>query len=133
MTVLPEGLDPPVDESTAPWWAATRDRRLVAQHCSACGHWQHYPRPVCLRCGGPQPGFETVSGRGVVDTWTTVHRSPDGREVPYAVARVRLDEGPVLLSVLVDAAGRDDLIDAPVGVDWFPLPDGRHLPVFRLT
>lgn len=122
------------DEVTAPWWEATRRRELVLQRCDRCGHWQHYPRALCTACGGTALHFEPASGRGHVDTWTEVMRSPDpAREAPYVVARVRLAEGPVLLTNLVGAATDEDLIDCPVTVDWAPLPDGRNLPVFRPT
>jgi uncharacterized OB-fold protein len=134
---MPDALDPPVDEVSAPWWDATRSRRLVIQHCVQCGHWQHYPRTVCTSCGATDPPFCEVAGSGVVDTWTEVWRAPDvDRTVPYVVARIRLTEGPVLLTVLVAADGSSrvqDPIDLPVTVDWSPLADGRHLPVFRLV
>lgn len=124
----------PVDEVSQPWWDATRDQRLVIQRCRTCQHWQHYPRALCTRCGGIDLGFEQVSGRAVVDTYTEVMRGiQPGAPAPYVVARVRLSEGPVLLSRLLDASGMDCLIGRDVTVAWLPLPDGRHLPVFRLT
>lgn len=124
----------PVDEVSQPWWDATRDQRLVIQRCRTCQHWQHYPRALCTRCGGTDLGFEQVSGRAVVDTYTEVMRSVQpGVPAPYVVARVRLAEGPVLLSRLLDASGMDCLIGRDVMVAWLPLPDGRHLPVFRLS
>jgi uncharacterized OB-fold protein len=122
------GPVPPTDELTAGWWDATRARRLVVQHCSACGRLQHPPRPLCVGClGGATDWFE-VSGRATVDAWTTVARAPGpGFAPPYVVARVRLDEGPLLLTRLV---GADLHCGQPVSVSWSPLPDGRHLPVF---
>ena len=55
-------------------------------------------------------------------------------QAPYVLARVRLAEGPLLLTQLIEAdhdgAG---LIGRSVTVDWAPLPDGRNLPVFRLS
>lgn len=126
--------DVPVDEVSQPWWDATRDQRLVIQRCRTCQHWQHYPRALCTRCGGIDLGFEQVSGRAVVDTYTEVMRGiQPGLPAPYVVARVRLSEGPVLLSRLLDVSGMDCLIGRDVRVAWLPLPDGRHLPVFRLT
>ena len=50
-------------------------------------------------------------------------------EEPYALARVRLDEGPILLTHLEGIA--DPRCDQPVHVAWRARPDGRHLPVFR--
>ena len=122
---------PPPDEVTRPWWEATGRRELVLQTCSR-GHRQHPPRAVCTTCGDTAGlGWSTATGRGSVDACTVVHRAPaPGFEPPYLVARIRLAEGPVLLSTVVT----DDLdavaIGDPVTLDWRPLADGRALPVF---
>lgn len=139
MTAQDAGI--PVDEVTRPWWDATRERQLVIQRCCDCRGWQHYPRALCICCGGTSLCFEQASGHGVVDTWTEVRRTihPD-LPAPYLVARVRLAEGPVLLTRLVEipvpgearqAEDQASLIGQAVTVAWLPLPDGRHLPVFR--
>jgi uncharacterized protein len=132
MTSVPPEV--PVDEVSQLWWDATRDQRLVIQRCRTCRHWQHYPRALCTRCVSTDLGFEQVSGQAMVDTYTEVMRSTQpGMPTPYMVARIRLAEGPVLLSRLLDASGMDTLIGRDVTVAWLPLPDGRHLPVFRLS
>jgi uncharacterized OB-fold protein len=116
---------------TAPWWEATRDRRLLVQHCRDCGNHQHYPRPVCVACGGEDLEFVPASGAGTVYSFTVVHRAPHPAfAAPYVVALVRLAEGPVLLTRLVGAPVEALACDQPVRVGWDPLPDGRHLPVF---
>lgn len=123
---------PPPDEVTAPWWDATRERRLVVQRCSDCGHLQHYPRALCTACGKTSLKFTGVTGRARVDTFTVTYRAPrPDIEVPYVVARVRLAEGPILLSTVVGCPPESVACDLPVTVDWRPLPDGRALPVFR--
>ncbi|MEU5882495.1 OB-fold domain-containing protein [Spirillospora sp. NPDC047279] len=123
--------DVPADEVTAPWWDATRERRLTVQRCLECGHRQHYPRALCTGCGGTALDLAEVTGHGTVDAFTVVHRAPPGGPpAPYVVARVRLAEGPVLLTNLVGADPGSWCCDRPVRVDWRPLPDGRHLPVF---
>ena len=126
--------DIPADEITGPWWEATRSRRFVIQRCRACRHWQHYPRALCLRCGGTDLAFDDASGRGVLDTWTEVRRTirPE-LPAPYIVARVQLTEGPVLLTHLIGAGIANAVIGREVSIDWKPLPDGRNLPVFRLA
>lgn len=119
------------DDVTRPWWDATRQRCLVLQRCTACGAWQHYPRPLCLACGGTDLAFPPAAGTGSVWSFTVVHRAPSPDfDPPYVVALVRLTEGPVLTTALL---GDPDSwrCDEPVVVDWRPLPDGRHLPVFR--
>ncbi|WP_256839402.1 Zn-ribbon domain-containing OB-fold protein [Ornithinimicrobium faecis] len=125
---------PPADEVTAPWWEATREHRLLVQRCAACQTLQHPPRALCTGCGSTDDlGWETSTGAGSVDAYTVVHRSPlPELEAPYVVARVRLAEGPLVLThVLADdlTAVRADLA---VRLDWHDLPDGRSLPVFRI-
>ncbi|WP_329519467.1 Zn-ribbon domain-containing OB-fold protein [Spirillospora sp. NBC_01491] len=112
------------------WWAATADRRLTVQRCRACGHAQHYPRELCTGCGGTDLEFTEVSGHGTVDSFTVVHRAPSPAfQAPYVLARVRLAEGPILLTHLTGPGPW--ACDEPVRVGWRPLPDGRHLPVFE--
>jgi uncharacterized protein len=122
---------PEADDATQGWWDATRDHVLSVQGCRACGHRQHPPRSVCTDCGRMDSlELDPSAGVGVVDSWTEVHRAPrPGVEVPYVVARVRLDEGVLLLSQLVGAGAWT--IGDRVALDWHDLPDGRALPVFR--
>ena len=126
---VPSAPDP--DDVTTPWWEATRDRRLVVQHCCQCDAYQHPPRAICTSCGhlGSLEFLEST-GRGVVDSWTTVHRSPiSSTPLPYVIARVQIPEGPLLLTHLLGAA--EWRIGDPVVLDWLPMEDGRALPVFR--
>lgn len=125
-----EGI--PVDEVTAPWWEATRQGRFVVQRCVSCRHWQHYPRALCTRCGAIELEFAEVSGLGTVDVATEVRRGPrPDLEVPYVIARVRLAEGPLVLTRLVHTDETTRQTGQRVVVAWEPLPDGRQLPVFR--
>ena len=123
---------PEVNADTEPWWLATRDRQLVLQRCQTCGHFQHYPRPLCLACRGTDLGFEPSAGLGTIYSFSIVHRSPDpGRwTAPYVVALVDLDEGPRLFTSIVGCDPADVRCDLQVTVGWRPLSDGRHLPVF---
>jgi uncharacterized OB-fold protein len=129
VTPQPDEIElPPVDGVTQPWWDATREQKLLVQRCNTCGKHQHYPRALCTACGGTSLGWTEASGTGTVDSFTVVHRGLPGFATPYVVARVRLTEGVVLLTNLLDA---DDIAcDAPVVLRWRPLSDGRHLPVF---
>lgn len=132
------------DAVTAPWWAATRERRLLVQRCGTCGRAQHYPRPLCTTCHGEALVFTQASGRGTVHSATSVTRPPHpDLAAPYVIALVDLAEGPRLLTRLVPTGGEADrpwpdagpaaLIDRPVALGWWPLPDGRALPVFHLA
>lgn len=122
---------PPADDVTAGWWDATREHRLCVQVCTQCQHVQHPPRAVCTACSSMDHlALRDAAGTGVVDTYTVIHRAPrPDVEVPYTVARVRLAEGPILLTRLT--GDNDWTIGDAVTVDWVDLPDGRALPVFN--
>lgn len=77
-----------------------REGRLLIGRCPACGTHLHPDRPVCPECG-VAPERVPAAGTGEIDAWTVVRRSPGpGFDPPYVVARVRLTEGPVLLTSL---------------------------------
>lgn len=115
----------------AAWWDATRRRQLLIQSCADCGSAQYYPRTICRHCHRDRLVFEAASGDGIIETYTRVERAafPD-TEVPYVVARVRLDEGPVMLTNIVGFQDAGFSCDTPVRLRWRELPDGRNLPVF---
>jgi len=123
---------PEMNGDTEPWWEATRHSRLLIQHCRTCDRFQHYPRPICVSCHGLDLTFDEVSGRGSIYSFSVVHRSPNPElhEAPYVVALVRLEEGPVLFTSIVDCPFADLRCDQAVEIAWRPLPDGRQLPVF---
>lgn len=123
---------PAPDDVSTGWWDATREHRLTLQQCAACQAFQHPPRAVCTTCSSMEHlTLVDAAGTGVVDSFTVIHRGPRPEvEVPYTIARVRLTEGPVLLTQLVGADPGAWSIDAPVSVAWADLADGRALPVF---
>lgn len=83
------------DETSAPYWRAAAEHRLVVAQCSACGAFTHPPDSVCPHCGSTQPEFvfTPVSGRGVVRSWTVIRRSfLPGFDVPFVLVDVELVE-----------------------------------------
>ncbi|MEU6379384.1 OB-fold domain-containing protein [Streptomyces sp. NPDC046909] len=88
--VLPEPT-----ELTRPYWEAFRSGELRLQYCGACRRFIHFPEPECPACGSGELGWKPVSGRGVVHTFSVVHRTfaPGFYDrVPYVVAWVELEE-----------------------------------------
>lgn len=136
MTGIRDWAEPPpqtADSLFTTWWAATRDRVLLVQHCTECGHFQHYPRALCASCGGSDAEFVPASGGGHLYSFTEIHRAPrPGLAVPYTVCLVTLDEGPTLVSRLVNIEWAP-ACGARVALAWHRLEDGRNLPVFELT
>jgi uncharacterized protein len=95
---------PVPDADSAPYWAAAREGKLLVQRCESCGHFQLYGRAVCTVCWGDVSWVE-ASGRGEVATWTVIRQNysrPFRDWIPYVVALVDLEEGPRLMTNIVD-------------------------------
>lgn len=116
---------------SAPYWEATRDRKLAIQRCWDCRRLVWYPRAVCPHCGGNELIWEPVSGRGVVYA-VSVHHRPAlpalADRVPYSVVLVDLEEGARIMS---NVFGVPPQVGDEVDVAWVPLADGRNLPTFE--
>lgn len=65
--------------------------------CSACGYPAAQPLPRCPLCGAPV-ARESFGPEGRVWSSTVVHVPLPGREVPYGLAYVDLDDGPRVLA-----------------------------------
>lgn len=119
---------------TEPWWEATKNDQFLIQRCRDCSNYQHYPRPVCLKCSSTDLEYVPSSGRGEIYSFTVIHRAMNPAfEAPYVVALVRLSEGPVTLGNIIDVPLDDLRCDLPVTVMWEDLPDGRKLPLWTST
>jgi uncharacterized OB-fold protein len=74
------------------------------------------------------------SGRGKLHTWTVVtfpmHPSYTD-EVPYAVTLIEMEEGPRIVSRIVDVAPQDLRMGLPVEVIFDAVTDEVTLPMFR--
>lgn len=98
-------------------WRLRRQRyRLVGEVCDRCGTPIFPPRDVCPECEAPAKTPYTFSGRGEVYSYSTVYHPPAGFEenVPYTVALVRLEEGPLVTAQLTDVDAGQVEIGMPV-------------------
>ena len=74
------------------------------------------PRDFCPACGEDARNLFQFSGRGEVYSFTTVYQAPAGYEenTPYAIALIRLEEGPMLTAQLTDVGDEPIEIGMPV-------------------
>jgi hypothetical protein len=88
------------------------------------------PRLYCPECGSDDHRNVSLSGRGTIRTWTTIHVGPTRyeHEVPYTVVMVDLEEGARLMGRL--AASEQAKIGA--NVDLSHVDEDRG-PVFRIA
>ena len=97
-------------------WRLRKQRySLVGEVCPHCDAKIFPPRDVCPECGQEAKKLYSFSGRGEVYSYTTVYEPPAGYEenVPYTVALIKLEEGPMVTAQLTDLDGEVQ-IGAPV-------------------
>lgn len=98
------------------WRFQSQRYRLVGEVCNQCGAKLFPPRDVCPECSKPAYELYQFSGHGEVYSYTTIHNAPLGFEefVPYTVALVKLEEGPMLTAQLTDVDPDQVRIGLPV-------------------
>lgn len=117
---------PQVMPETKPFWSAAADGRLVIKHCTACGEPHHYPRSICPFCGSDATEWRQASGRGTIYTYSIMRRVPE----PYAIAYVSLEEGPMVMTNIVDCDLDAIRIGQAVRVLFKPSEGGPPVPMF---
>ncbi|MCR9096148.1 MAG: Zn-ribbon domain-containing OB-fold protein [bacterium] len=131
-----EGVPKPLPvatETSAPFWAGLRDGEVRIQRCTDCGRWIFYPRSNCPGCLSNALAWETVSGRGVVHTFTVAHQPTNplfSDETPQKLVIVELEEGVHMASTLVDV--QPEAIEIGMAVEpVFEATDGGEGTLLR--
>ncbi len=87
-------------------WRRFKNRyQVVGTQCETCKTNFYPPRELCPKCRrGGKISEKKFAGVGKIVTYTRVHAAPSGyeKQVPYAVAIVQLEEGPMLTAQIVD-------------------------------
>jgi acetyl-CoA acetyltransferase/uncharacterized OB-fold protein len=87
---------------TAAFWEACAAGRLAVPHCEDCDGAFLPPQRFCPRCLGNNVTLRPATGRGRLASYVVAARPIPGFDAPYVIALVELDEGPRLLTNLVD-------------------------------
>lgn len=128
----PRSLPEPTPE-TQHFWEGTRAGELRLQRCRACGNTYFPPRPFCPACASRDTEVYAASGRGSLLSYVINHRPHPSFDGPYAIAVVRLDEGPTLMSNIVDCPQTPEalVLDMPLEVVFEDQNESITLPLFR--
>src|SRR5579871_5707954 len=124
---------PKLDAFNTAFWTGGAEGKLNIVHCHDCGQYTHPPLPLCRHCQSENVAPEAVAGTGAIDTFTINHQAwVPGLEVPYVIARVRLDGVPgVFLTTNIVGSPVDEVsFDDPVKV-VFEEQDGIFYPLFE--
>jgi uncharacterized protein len=126
---------PPVQERDRAFWSCIRDGQLVGWKCRQCGEIRLLPANRCAACLSGEYESVTLSGEGVIETACRFHRAYFKElvaAVPYTVVLVRLKEGPMLYSNLVDEPGTLPTPGTPVMAVLKPFGDKGGLILFEM-
>jgi uncharacterized protein len=111
---LPRPLNPLL---TQPFWGAAKRHELVMPRCKTCDCLFFYPRSECPRCLHTNLEWVRVSGRGRLHSYTIVYQPANAAfkdDAPYIYAVVQLDEGPRLVSNVVQCNPDEVRVDMPL-------------------
>jgi uncharacterized protein len=119
---------------TAHFWEGTRAGELRLQQCADPGCRLTYfpPRPFCPGCGGRDVRVVQASGRATLESYVISHLPAPGFEPPYAIALVTLEEGPRMMTSIVDCEQTPEALtlDMPLMVTYAKVTDEITLPYF---
>lgn len=119
---------------TEPYWQGCRDNQLLIQSCSDCGNVQFYPRSICTECMSQNLDWVKASGQATIISYTVMHRSVSKAycvDGPQVLALVRLEEGPQMMSHVIDCDEDTLSIGLAVEVTFQEWSQDIVMPVFR--
>lgn len=93
----------PIAKGLFDWPPQDTAPTLLGSRCRQCGETVFPALRDCPLCGVPdtmEP--QRLRGAGTLHDYTVAERGPEGFPVPYVQAYVRLDDGPVVYTLLTD-------------------------------
>ncbi len=127
----PRPLPQPTPE-TQHFWDGTKAGELRLQRCLDCGEIYFPPRPLCPACSSRNVEAFAASGRGTLLSYVINQRAHPAFDGPYAIALVKLEEGPTMMSNIVDCEQTPEalVLDMPLVVT-FEHHDDIAIPLFK--
>jgi uncharacterized OB-fold protein len=112
---------------TAHYWRNLAEGRFLIRYCEECkeSHW--YPRAICPFCFSANTKWRVGSGRGRIYSYSIMRRA----KTPYAIAFVTLEEGPTLMTNIVDCDLDSIRIGQKVELAIRKREDGLPLHMFK--
>ena len=118
------------------YWEAAANNELLVKRCTACGVHHFPPRHLCPKCWSDQMEWTPSEGKGVVYSFTVMHRAPMpvfAQRTPYVVALIDLGEGPRMMANIVGDDALETTIGDRVSVCFEARGEHSKLPQFRRT
>lgn len=130
----PARARPKPTPETQHFWDGTAAGELRLQRCDACANVYFPPRPFCPSCASRKVSIFKASGKARLYSYVINHRpAAPGFTPPYAIAVVELEEGPRMMSNIIDCPQTPEALelDMKLEVAFEKLDDKITLPQFR--
>ena len=127
---------PDINDDNKEFWTGCKDHELRFQKCKQCSHVRWPPSIICPECHSSEMEWVVSRGKGKVYSFVVYHvayHQGFKDEVPYIVADVELEEGPRLLTNIVECLPESISCEMPVTVVWDDVTEDFSLPKFRPT
>jgi uncharacterized OB-fold protein len=115
------------------YFDAVKHNKLKLQYCRDCKKTVFYPRNNCSSCLKTDTlVWKEASGEGELYSFAVVHRPQHEAfydQVPIMLAAVKLKEGPVMISRVVDCDS-ELFIGMKLKVKGFKMSEEVYVPVF---
>lgn len=126
-------LRPVISRDTEFFWEGLREGELRIQRWGET--LRHPPGPMPPDGSlDTKPDYVVASGRGTVYSYVVHHHPPvPGKELPFVVALVELEEGVRVLAELLDASPDEVHIGLPVVAAFVRVDDELTLPAWKVA
>ncbi|ADJ44306.1 hypothetical protein AMES_2483 [Amycolatopsis mediterranei S699] len=126
-------LRPVISRDTEFFWDGLREGELRIQRWGET--LRHPPGPMPPDGSlDTKPDYVVASGRGTVYSFVVHHHPPvPGKELPFVVALVELEEGVRVMAELLDAAPEEVHIGLPVVAAFVRVDDDLTLPAWKVA
>ena len=129
-------LPTPITPEAKPYWDGLKEHKLMLPKCDDCGKPFFYPRILCPNCHSRNISWIQASGKGKLFSFQIAHRSLNPAfkvELPCVVAMIELEEGPRMMSNLINVEPSPDVVkcDMPVEVVFEKQNDDVTLALFQ--
>jgi hypothetical protein len=126
-TIQSDVPPPNVDLDNEQFWAAANRRQLLIGQCSKCQKAFFYPRHFCPFCLSADVDWALASGKAQIYSYTVMRRVVK----PYVLAYVQLDEGPAMMTNIVESDFESLRVGQIVEAVYVTSKNGSLVPMFR--
>ena len=133
MALEPGRPRPEPTPETKHFWEGCKEGKLLLQRCPDTGRAYFPPRPFSPYTGNRTGEVFQASGRATLHSYVIHHRPVPGFTPPYAIAVVELEEGPRMMTNIIDCPQTPEalVLDMPLEVAFEAMDEKTTLPLFR--